>query len=147
MMIASFRTAALSLFAFLLSAGLIGCAVYSQSAEAAPAASMEAGHDLHGHHQHEAMMHASDDSAPMGHHQGGDRSSCDSCTQTVTSRAIATPDKADTASSFPLPVFVIPARLSLEASAIMPDNEAWPPGLDPPLRPSTLTHQKISLLI
>ncbi|MEQ9316163.1 MAG: hypothetical protein RLN72_09935 [Henriciella sp.] len=146
-MIATLRIAVLSLFALLLSAGLIGCAIFSQSAGAAAPGVAETGQDAHSHHHHVGMAHQTDDSAPMGHHQDGDPSSCDSCTQTVASRSIAAPDKSDTGSSFPLPVFVIPVTLSLEAAAFTPESEDWPPGLDPPLRPSTLTHQKISLLI
>lgn len=145
-MISSVRTLIIGLFALFLSAGLIGCAVFSQTASATPSDGMDQKQGLHTHHHHEWMPQG-EHADPASDHHGGDSSSCDSCKQTVANRAVTAPDKTDTGAAFPLPVFVIPAALSLDAVAFRPARTDWPPGLDPPLRPSTLTHQKISLLI
>jgi len=47
----------------------------------------------------------------------------------------------------PVPVLVTPASVTFVDSADVPRRTIWPPGDEPPTRPLTLTHLKISLLI
>ncbi len=142
----AFRFLLVSFLAVLISTGLIGCAVFSASAGetlSAPVAQTPAGMAMHVHHgAHE--MAATSDPAPAHDHGDAD---CDGCTQTLLNRVSITPDAGLAPNEVPAPVFIIPLALQLDPQPVMPVRQHWPPGDEAPPRPSTLTHQKISLLI
>jgi len=146
-MTALLRLAILGFFALCLSAGLLGCSVFAQTAGAVEASSHVAptAHHAHDHH----AQPADPANPPVGHAHHGDDGAlgCEACDQSLVNRASATPDKALDGSSFPLPRLVVPARLQLEPPSQAVQQTDWPPGLDPPLRGLTLIQQKISLLI
>ncbi|WP_084399631.1 hypothetical protein [Henriciella aquimarina] len=137
-MMQALRVFLASCLAALISAGLIGCTVFSGAAAAQPAA--DAGMVMHAH----GDMH--DMAGPhAGHHDPADTSSCEDCNQSLLHRVVTAPDKPVLTDSMPAP-FIVPQALRLDP-VILPARMAWPPGPTAPLRPLTLTHQKISLLI
>jgi hypothetical protein len=142
-MVTSLRLLGLSLLALFVSAGLIGCAVFSAGAStpAEPAPAMPAME----HHEHDHAHHmASDEPAPAHDHGSED---CEGCARSLLNRISIAPDLAPVFEKLPAPVFVIPAALQFDAEKDIPERAEWPPGDEPPICPDTLTHQKISLLI
>ena len=138
----------LSALAALVSAGLIGCAVFTASAghvHASPQAIADAAMDMHAHngaHGHHAGINmAGDQDAPADH------SACDGSARTLLNRAAMTLDAGVLQDQLPVPVLVTPASVTFVDSADVPRRTIWPPGDEPPTRPLTLTHLKISLLI
>ena len=89
-------------------------------------------------------MIAGSDPAPAHDHEGTD---CDSCVQTLISRATLTPDAGFGLNELPAPVFIVPAALRLDPAPVLPVRNQWPPGEEAPVRAATLTEQNISLLI
>ena len=139
----AFRLLLVSLMAALISAGLIGCAVFSASAHAD--ADMPGKAQVnHAHHGHD--MAGSDHAMPdEGGHQ---HESCDGCENGLLNRAAISPEAGLATVSIPAPIFIIPAAIALDPAPAAPLlRDRWPPGSGPPSRPNTLTHQKISLLI
>lgn len=142
-MMPAFRLLFVNVLAVLAAAGLIGCEVFSARAHQAPPvqevtmpADM-AGHDHHAGHAAKAGM-----PVKGGHEHAG----CDGCENSLLSRGTNSPD-AGAPLCFPAPVFIIPAVLQLEQWPGPALQHGWPPWPRPPLRPDTLTHQNISLLI
>ena len=138
----------LGALAALVSAGLIGCAVFTASAghmHASPEAPADAAMDMHAHHgaheYHAEMNMAGDQDAPADH------SDCDGCARSLLNRAATNLDAGVLQDQLPVPVLVTPVSVILVDSAEVPRRAIWPPGDEPPTRPLTLTHQKISLLI
>lgn len=134
-----------SLLAILVSAGLIGCAVFSADAATAPAGpapviSVHDGHAEHGMH----AMH--DNSVPMPAHDHGSET-CDGCGWSLLNRVSISPDSAPLLQKPPVPVFSRPVPVPHGDLPALAAHAVWPPGDEPPIRPQTLTHQKISLLI
>ena len=142
-MTTSLRLFGLSLLALFVSAGLMGCAVFSSGAAtpvetSPPSAVMD-------HHQSDHAHHMSvEEPAPLHDHGSED---CEDCALSLLNRVSTAPALALAADKLPVPVFAIPAALQFEAEQDIPERASWPPGDEPPIRLNTLTHQKISLLI
>ena len=142
-MVTSLRLLGLSLLALLVSAGLIGCAVFSAGAST-PAEMMSVMPAME-RHQHDHAHHmAPGDPAPAHDHGSED---CEGCDRSLLNRISIAPDLTPVFEQLPAHVFVIPAAMQFDAEKDIPDRAVWPPGDEPPIRPDTLTHRKISLLI
>lgn len=139
-----FRLLLMSVFAGLVAAGLIGCAVFSAGVHAQTPPAMTASMD-HDHHAGHAMAGHEVAPEPGGHDHSHE--SCDGCENSLLNRATIDLDAAAAPTLVPLPGFIIPAALRLDPPSGFVARRGWPPGKGPPLRPLTLTHQNISLLI
>lgn len=142
-MTASLRLLGLCLLALFVSAGLVGCAVFSagaaaQTAPSTPTAPIE-------HHQHGHALHMEADEPPPAHDHGSE--DCDGCARSLLNRISIAPELMPVLEKLPATVFIIPAALKFDAQKNIPERASWPPGDEPPIRLNTLTHQKISLLI
>lgn len=135
----------------LVSAGLIGCAVFTASASHAHAAhsapvtveaAMSPHHAGHGNHDHHGQPQTDGD-----HHLPKNHSECEGCARTLLNRAATKIDAGMQPDQLPAPVLVVPAAYLFVKSPAGAIRAVWPPGDEPPIRPATLTHQKISLLI
>lgn len=145
-MTAAFRLFLLSLLAVLVSSGLIGCAVFSSTAQGVSAPQVSDAPVMMGMHDHHDGGDFEPASDPVQPHDHGDEG-CDSCLQTLLNRASLTPDADLGTFQGPSPVFIIPVALQLDPGPGLYEHDVRPRGAGPPLEPRTLTHQKISLLI
>ena len=140
----AFRLLFVNVLAVLAAAGLIGCEVFSASVHQAPPVqemAMPAGMAGHDHHAGHAI------NAEMPGKGGHQNAGCDGCDNSLLNRASITPQAGLAPVSTPAPVFLLAAAPGIDRQPGPAARQNWPPCHGPPLRPNTLTQQKISLLI